>query len=325
MIHPQSAIAVLLAATKNAITFVSAQETQESSALSADQLQFAPSLAPPGFNLDGGSVAANFINAFNDKQFFQRWSGNILSEYPDSGVIFIGDMISWCSDLNFSNFLNSSNPMAYTARCVFMPTPSVDMVAFADLHDAEAVATSEELFTTWGLSAVFVEQSNLFEVEIHNNADNLVGRYWDDGRPTMFGHTWATNDAGSSHPNAAMNAFSLVDEATWVSVDEMAESFNVTTSEFTPETFKKVYQEAWSKTHQDEVTEENPKPEAESQVTETEEVEKPGDIPTEPINDGSSGDGGVDAPQDDDPSGTERKLASVSARFVSVALRMFGI
>ena len=216
--------------------------------------------------------------------------------------------------------------MAFTGRCVFMSLPSMEQKDLADLLEVSAIILSQELYFTYGISAVYVEQSNLFDIQTHSNADNIMGRFWDDGRPTSFGHAWATNDAGSSNPNAATNGFSSLEELTWISVKEVVALFNVTTSEFTPETFKKVYQEVWSKTHKDEVAEENAKPEAESQVTETEEVEKPGDIPVEPINnEGSSGDGGVDAPQDDDPSGTERKLASVSARFVSVALRMFGI
>ena len=45
-----------------------------------------------------------------------------------------------------------------------------------------------------------------------------------------------------------------------MSVEEVAQLFNVSVDEFTPETFKQVYNDTWIKTHAGEAAINNPKP-----------------------------------------------------------------
>ena len=117
-----------------------------------------------------------------------------------------------------------------------------------------------------------------------------------------------------------------------MSVKEVAQLFNTSTDEFTPDKFKQVYMDTWIKEHEKEAAEDNPKPEAELEIIE--EVKNEADsaagettvvVPAAP---GTAEDGGTtnasDPTEEDSASG--RKLtSSVAARFVSAALRVFGI
>ncbi len=109
----------------------------------------------------------------------------------------------------------------------------------------------------------------------------------------------------------------------------MAQLLNRTVDEFTPEKFKQVYKNTWIKYHEEEAAENNPFPEAELAVieqvkNETNYVDETA-APAQP--DSSAEDGGSDAtnPVVEDDSGSRRQLVSVAARFVSAALRVFGI
>jgi hypothetical protein len=95
-----------------------------------------------------------------------------------------------------------------------------------------------------------------------------------------------------------------------MTVEEVAQLFNTSTDEFTPAKFKQIYEETWIKQHEDEVAEKNPNAEAELEIID--------EVKTE----ADSTDGGTVA---DDGSGTRRKLVSVAGRFISAALRVFGI
>ena len=97
----------------------------------------------------------------------------------------------------------------------------------------EAVASgghltySGEWFVTVGVSEVFVEQLNVFEGQFHGNTDNLATRYWDDGRKIMSWISWEGHDEGDMNSNAAMSSASFFGETTWMSVEEVAQLFNV--------------------------------------------------------------------------------------------------
>ena len=108
-----------------------------------------------------------------------------------------------------------------------------------------------------------------------------------------------------------------------MSIEEVAQLFNTSTDEFTPEKFKQVYLDTWIKEHEKEAAEKNPYPEAEQEIIEEVKGETDSsDETTVPAAPGTAEDGDTD-PIDDSSSG--RKLASVAARFVSAALRVFGI
>ena len=216
-------------------------------------------------------------------------------------------LFNWCSDLTFSDASNSSR-MGYAARCVAMVLVGY-YEALASGSQVPFVHSEGKFTVTGGISAVFVEQLNVFEGQIHYNTDDFVHRYWDDGRKVMPQVAWEGHDEGDMHPNAATSSVSGFGEYTFMSVEEVAQLLNTTVDEFTPETFKQVYEETWIKEHKKEAASDNPNAGAESEIIE--EVEDEADS--------------TDAATPIDDSGTRRKLVSVAGRFVSAALRVFGI
>ena len=177
-----------------------------------------------------------------------------------------------------------------------------------------------------------MEQLNVFEGQLHANADSWVFRYWDDGRKTVPGIAWRGHDEGDMSPNAASSSFSRFAEVTWMSVEEVAQLFNTSVDEFTPEKFKQAYLDTWIKAHEKEAAEKNPNAEAELEIieqvkNETNYVDGNGATPAQPdstaMEDG--GPDGTNNPAVEDGSGSGRQLASVAARFVSATLRVFGI
>jgi hypothetical protein len=106
-------LSTLLRILAASILFVAAQTE-----ITTDDLygKISSTAAPPGYNIDGGSVFTNFVNAFNNKQFFFIRTGTNVYEKPATEPIR-GSVIAWCSDLTFSDLSNSSL-MGYAARCV---------------------------------------------------------------------------------------------------------------------------------------------------------------------------------------------------------------
>ena len=316
----------VLAAGAATIPFVAAQN--QTKMVTTDQLygNLVSTVAPaPGYNAEGGSVFTNFVNAVNDGQFFQAHTSTAVYEKPGSEPVQL-TYLDWCSDLTYSDLRNSSL-MGYAARCLQMPLAGHD--------DAIAVGAqktyyfSEGLFGgTLGISAVFVEQLNVFEGQYHSNNDDFIIRYWDDGRKTMSRLAWEGHDEGDMHPNAATSSLSLFGEITWMPVEEVAQLFNLSTDEFTPETFRQVYTDVWIKTHKEEAATDNPYSDAEQEIIE--EVKNntdSSDETTAPAAPGTAEDGGTTnaATPTEEDSASGRKLTSVAARFVSAALRVFGI
>ena len=69
-------------------------------------------------------------------------------------------------------------------------------------------------------------------------------------------------------PNAAAKSVSFFGEATWMSVEQVAQLFNVSVDEFTPETFKQVYKDMQIKDHKGEAAPNNPNAKAELAISE---------------------------------------------------------
>jgi hypothetical protein len=112
-----------------------------------------------------------------------------------------------------------------------------------------------------------------------------------------------------------------------VSVEEVAQLFNTSVDEFTPEKFKQVYMNIWIKEHAVEAETNNPNPEAELAIIEQvkNETNSAGEAMS-PAAPNTEEDGNGESPiEDDDSAGSGRKLTSVAARFVSACLRVFGI
>ena len=116
-----------------------------------------------------------------------------------------------------------------------------------------------------------------------------------------------------------------------MTVEEVAQLFNTSVDEFTPEKFKQVYFDTWIKDHEEEADTMNPNPEPETEIIEQvkNETNSADDTATTtPVQpDSTAEDGGSDGvnPVEDDDSGSGRQLVSIAARFVSAALRVFGI
>jgi hypothetical protein len=277
-----------------------------------------PIAALPGFNVEGGSVFTNVVNALNQGQFFWLATARIVNERPGSEPKF-SNAFNWCSDLTFSDISNNS-PIGYAGRCVGMVLPD-----FANIVESEARVS--ELAKTLGISAVYVEQLNVFEGQVHSNIDGWVFRYWDDGRKSSPTIVWEGHDEGDMSPDAATSSRSGFGDRTWMSVEEVAQLFNTSVDEFTPETFKQVYYDAWIKEHENEAAINNPNPKPELEIieqvkNETNYVVTPVQPGSTAVEDGGNSEG-ANPVEDDSASG--RKLVSVAARFVSAALRVFGI
>ena len=301
----------VLAASAVSISFVAAQFNT-----SQFVAKISSTAAPPGYNVQGGTVFDNFVNALNDGQFFLLGTGSLVFEEPESEPLQY-TFLDWCSDLTFSDSI-----MGYAARCVYTY--------------AEAQANSVgEWTSTMGISAVFSEQQNAFEGQFHTNTDDWVYRYWDDGRKTMPFIAWEGHDetemAGDDAKMAAdatTASWSAFGEITWMTVVEVAQLFNTSTDEFTPDKFKQVYKDTWINEHEDEAATDNPNAEAELETVEQvkNETDSTGETTT-PAQPDTEEDGSTDAanPVEEEDSASGRKLTSVAARFVSASLRVFGI
>ena len=282
-----------------------------------------PTTALPGFNVDGGSIFTNYVDAHKNKQLFWMKTGSNVFERPESEPVHFS-LLSWCSDLTFSDVSNSSL-IGYAGRCVLM-----FLTGYANLAASGAqlpfIYSEGEFAKTLGISAVFVEQTNVFEGQVHVNTDDFIYRYWDDGRKSSPMIVWEGHDEGDMDPNAGTSSVSGFAEMTWMSVEEVAELLNTSVDDFTPETFKQVYLNTWIKDHEKEATEDNPFPESELAIIEQvkNETNSADYSTTTSVQPDSTADVGSDPVVIDD-SGSGRQLASVAARFVAAALRVFGI
>ena len=326
-----------IAAASNIIPSVTAELTTEELSMN---LPATP--ASPGYNNDGRSVYTNLVNANNDGQFFLIWNAGAQVDEKPSSETEKGSGFYWCSDLSFTGIQNSSSP-GYAGRCVYMWLPWLGNLLAEVLAAGSQIPilSTEDFTSTRGISAVFVQQLNVIEGQVHKNSDDWVNRYWDDGRSSMTFIGWEGHDEGDMSSNAATSAWSSVGEYIWTPVEDVAKLFNTTTDKFTPETFKDFYADAWIKTHEYEAAEMNPNPEAEEaiidQVKNETTISGTGGADASMGGDGSgksdvnTGTGDLDAnnggtaTDEGNPSGTGRKLASATTRFVSAALRMFGI
>lgn len=230
------------------------------------------------------TTTTNFVNMFNEGQFLIGWNSFIVSERPTEDAEIHYDGYTWCGKIHFTNFSNGS-PMGYAGRCV----------------DALAInETTYEFAYTSVTSAVYVPQINGFEVVSTYTTENSVYRYLDDGRPTTPYIAWSSYDEGSV---GRPKRWAGVGVLTWMSTDEVQKLLNMTADEITPETFNKIYADAWTKEHEEEF--------GEWMKNQTQ--------PAEENNNGSN------AIADNPSAGVTRKLPSMTRRLLSATLRMFGI
>ena len=247
MVSYSSILPTLLAAASTSfnIPSVAAQE------LTTDELEttIATNPAPPGKNVDGGSVFENFVKAYNQKELFFTREATTTYEKPGSESV-VTQGLYWCSDLTFTDFTtDSTKPKGFTGRCVSGFWGGYDAATEAG---AELEFDEEKSFTdTDGISQVFVEQLNIFEGEFHRNNDNGQWRFWDDGRATSPSLGWEAQDDGNLHPNEVTSAFSMVFTMKWITAAEAADLLtDMTVDDLTPEKFEEVYASKWIASHE---------------------------------------------------------------------------
>ena len=319
-------LGLLAASAVNILPLVAAAEKN----VTIDDLyqKINPTAALPGFNVDGGSVFTNFADLVNNGQFFFFRTGTLVYERPGSDIMQFTTFY-WCSDLTFSD-VNNSSLIGYAGRCVAMVLTGYDDAVASGGQLSYDYSGGEFKFTQ-GISAVFVEQLNVFEGQYHMDTDDNTWRYWDDGRKKMPKIVWEGHDEGDMSPNAATSSFSAFGELTWISVEEATQLFNTSVDEFTPEKFKQVYYDTWIKDHEEEAAISNPDPLPELEIIEQvkNETNYADDTettaPAQPDSTAEEGGNSDGANPVEDDSASGRQLVSVAARFVSAALRVFGI
>ena len=126
--------------------------------------------------------------------------------------------------------------------------------------------------------------------------------------------------------NAATSSVSTFGEITWISVEEVAQLLNTSVYEFTPETFNQVYEDAWIKEHESQAKIQTNTAEAELKIIDQVKDETDSADETTAPAESDTEDGSTDATDSiDNGSAGGRKLVSVAAKFMSAALRVFGV
>lgn len=215
-----------------------------------------------GSNIDGGSVFTNYVNLRRNGQFFHVGKGHTHPETFAKAPYRVA-LVHWCSQLAFTDIdktLFGRPPViGYTAHCLHISPFDLDITSYAfNGSTANAQGTgslgkiTEEFANTVAgyslsisLNAVYVPQTNIFEVEYHSNSDNFVIRAWDDGSPTSATSGWEVHDAGDKSPMAASTSYSFVGSVEWATVEDAARVLNMDPNEFTPEAFDDLYQKVW--------------------------------------------------------------------------------
>ena len=142
--------------------------------LSTDELVANMPTAPaaPGYNVEGGTVFDNFVGLYNSGQLFFLATHTTVNEKPATEPVAHA-VLFWCGNLAFSDFMtnNGSSYIGYAGRCAGM-----FLAGYAELLAAGNQfpfdASKLEFAVALGISAVFVEQLNLFEGTLHVNATN---------------------------------------------------------------------------------------------------------------------------------------------------------
>ena len=155
MILSRSTLLHVLSASAVSIPFVAAQQNQTE--LTTDELYAnlkSTATPAPGFNVVGGSVFQNYVDAVNNKQLFMVGSGRNVWEKPGSEPTG-GPGFLWCSDLTFSDFRNSSL-MGYAGRCVDMGIPG-----YPENNSLYVPYSPGDFSYNLGISAVYSEHTRI--------------------------------------------------------------------------------------------------------------------------------------------------------------------
>lgn len=302
----------------------------------------------------------NFLNAFNNKQFFIHDLGKFIFEMPFISEAVPNDFVFWCSNLAFSDFQNNSSHIGFVGRCII----AILLVSNQGLFETHAhdvggwknrYENTFDFHGTTGVSCVYVEQTNIFECEFHDNSLSWQARFWDDGQENMSEVGW---EAHSENDVETTWAWSGVGKLKWMSVDEAAMILNTTPAELNTDTFASVYEKVWTRefnetnagdddttttlnsnnTNNDDNTEDADAndtsaaaEEADANVdtsdtsTAAEEADANDTSDTSPAAEEDSDAEATDTVDDSNGGSATRKLASATNRVVSIVLSLFGI
>ncbi|KAL7534576.1 hypothetical protein ACHAWF_004873 [Thalassiosira exigua] len=201
-----------------------------------------------GTNVNGGAVFQNYFNMINDGQFFLLKEVVTKLEKPSSEAVK-GSALQWCGNIEFSEHEPAVDDpvIGYTANCVLSLLEDFrdNLVTAGSQNPSPLAVSPNEFKATMTLSAVYVPQSNVFEGQLHKSDDNLVIRYWDDGRLTASTMGWEVHDEGDIHPNADTSSWSQLGGLSWISAGEAASLLNNNATDLTPEAFRDIYREVW--------------------------------------------------------------------------------
>ena len=190
-----------------------------------------------GNNTDGGSVFTNYDNLKKNNQgFFLK---KFINQYEAPAAVPVEIVtLHWIANPTFS-----TDPMmhAYVAKslAVFLGNSQVDIIA----QGAESLTNASR---TQLITATYVPQTNVIEMNTVMVADDYVYNYRDDGRAINYGaQSYEPNDDGDTAPSALTSSFVGTGSITWITVDEAAYYLNISVSELTPEKFPAVYEKNW--------------------------------------------------------------------------------
>ena len=115
--------------------------------------------------------------------------------------------------------------MGFVGRCVWKFTEeeggSAVVVAGVQGYVNDPATEAEGFLSrTLGSSNVYVDQTNVFEYEAHQNTENMVIRFWDDGREMMPLIMWVTHDADTDRTEQTANAHQAFGQFVWMSTQE---------------------------------------------------------------------------------------------------------
>ena len=200
--------------------------------------------------MDGTSVTTNFVEAYNEKQLFLFMPLTIAQFEKPASPILQSEQIWWCADMNFTDFVNDVTvPLGFVGRCVWKFTKGGVATVAAGVQgyaptDVASIDENEDptigFKSTLGISTVYVEQTNVFEYAAHRNTENMVTRFWDDGRKTMPLNMWVTHEGIETD-----GAHQVVGQFVWISANEAAGFIGVNATDLTPERFSGVYASVW--------------------------------------------------------------------------------
>jgi hypothetical protein len=177
-------------------------------------------------NVNGGDVFTNYVNLRDKRQAFLK--GVAISDFETPGGDPVpGEGIVWISDAVFSDF-----NFGYAARGITM---------FAKNWINKDAIDTPPLQEPRSVSAVYVEQLNIFDAQLHFEDAVIFFQIWDDGQNKSQAMGWASD----LRVNGS-KAFSAAVMYHWLTAEEAAIDLNTTADMLTPEKFDEMYARVWN-------------------------------------------------------------------------------